>query len=402
MMKRLINLMPFLASFIGVVCAASLGSAQDAGSGDVSSEQAMHQRVEEGRKAWLADVELFGNYTYARTRFLSEEEALNEDSSEGAVVLAARGFIAKKGGAYRFRIAYGDPPNTLDGDESGLRVIDQAANEKFEIVVGPDSESPGQVIGWLAPREEASIDLEINALVNMNTPFCLSFDPISETMWDFNLDEAISMETLDNGHVVLTFKGEATRPRRYDGGSYATFIKEAFVDTSGEYPQIVQTIVSAFQLDEPTPFWTRRVTVKEWKDSGGISVPSVIRSVDGPARIGGEPQNYWFVSEWKSEDIGDRLPSDEDFAIKLDPEVRLKDMKTVPPDNIYNINRITDDDYLPPCGSSLADVVGNDDEGGVDWLCQIGLGLALIVAAAVVLRRRKKKRQGGEEVKSSE
>jgi hypothetical protein len=53
MMKRLINLMPFLASFIGVVCAASLGSAQDAGSGDVSPEQAMHQRVEKaGRRGW--------------------------------------------------------------------------------------------------------------------------------------------------------------------------------------------------------------------------------------------------------------------------------------------------------------------------------------------------------------
>ncbi|MDD3590724.1 MAG: LPXTG cell wall anchor domain-containing protein, partial [Thermoguttaceae bacterium] len=150
------------------------------------------------------------------------------------------------------------------------------------------------------------------------------------------------------------------------------------------------------------PFWTRRVTVKEWKDSGGVSVPSVIRSVDGPARIGGEPQDYWFVSEWKSEDIGDRLPSDEDFAIKLDPEVRLQGMKTVPPDYIYDINQITDDDYSPPYRDSIT------DDGDVDaraWISGIGfgiLGLALIVAAAVVLRRRKKKRQGGEEVKPSE
>ena len=193
-----------------------------------------------------------------------------------------------------------------------------AANKKRDIYC-PEAENPGQVYGSLATRQKDATGPGVDGLVNMNTPFCLSFDPISETMWDFNLDEAISMETLDNGHVVLTFKGEALRPRRYDGGTYATFIKEAFVDTSGEYPQIVQTIVSAFQLDEPTPFWTKRVTVKEWKDSGGISVPSVIRSVDGPARIGGEPQNYWFVSEWKSEDLGDRLPSDEDFAIKLDP-----------------------------------------------------------------------------------
>lgn len=127
------------------------------------------------------------------------------------------------------------------------------------------------------------------------------------------------METLDDGHVVLTFKGEGPEPRRYDRRNHIAFTKEAFVDTSEESPRIVQTIVSGFQRDEPTPFWTRRVTVKEWKDSGGVSVPSVIRSVDGPARIGGEPQNYWFVSEWKSEDLGDRLPSDEDFAIKLDP-----------------------------------------------------------------------------------
>lgn len=170
-MKRLINLMPFLASFIGVVCAASLGSAQDAGSGDVSPEQAMHQRVEEGRKAWLADVELFGNYTYTRTRFLSEEEALNEDSSEGTVVLAARGLIAKKGETYRFRIAYGDPPNTLDGDESALRVIDQAANKKFEIFIRPEAENPGQVYGSLATRQKDATGPGVDGLVNMNTPF---------------------------------------------------------------------------------------------------------------------------------------------------------------------------------------------------------------------------------------
>ena len=210
------------------------------------------------------------------------------------------------------------------------------------------------------------------------------------------------METLDDGHVVLTFKGEGPEPRRYDRRNHIAFTKEAFVDTSEEYPRIVQTIVSGFQRDEPTPFWTKRVTVKEWKDSGGVSVPSVIRSVDGPARIGGEPQDYWFVSEWKSEDIGDRLPSDEDFAIKLDPEVRLQGMKTVPPDYIYDINQITDDDYSPPYRDSIT------DDGDVDaraWVSGIGfgiLGLALIVAASVVLRRRKKNRQGGEEVKSSE
>lgn len=202
-MKRLINLMPFLASFIGVVCAASLGSAQDTIPQELSPELAMYNSIEEGRRAWLKNAELFGNYTYTRTRFLSEEEALNDASSEGTVVLAARGLIAKKGETYRFRIAYGDPPNTLDGDESGLRVIDQAANKKFEIFIRPEAENPGQVYGSLATRQKDATSPGVDGLVNMNTPFCLSVDAIHETIWGFNPDGAISMETLDDGHVVF-------------------------------------------------------------------------------------------------------------------------------------------------------------------------------------------------------
>ena len=53
MMKRLINLMPFLASFIGVVCAASLGSAQGTIPQELSPELAMYNSIEEGRRAWL-------------------------------------------------------------------------------------------------------------------------------------------------------------------------------------------------------------------------------------------------------------------------------------------------------------------------------------------------------------
>lgn len=96
---------------------------------------------------------------------------MNEASSEGTVVLAARGLIAKKGETYRFRIAYGDPPNTLDGDESALRVIDQAANKKFEIFIRPEAENPGQVYGSLATRQKDATGPGVDGLVNMNTPF---------------------------------------------------------------------------------------------------------------------------------------------------------------------------------------------------------------------------------------
>ena len=388
MKKRLINLMPFLASFIGVVCAASLGSAQDTIPQELSPELAMYNSIEEGRRAWLKNAELFGNYTYTRTRFLSEEEALNEASSEGTVVLAARGLIAKKGGSYRLRVAYGDPPNTLDGDERALRFIEHSANEKYCLLVGPDPWRRDQIVGQLGRNSKGSIDPDIGGLVNLNTPFCLSVDSINETPWGLYLNESSSMETLDNGQVLLTSKGSEKEDYYNSANKYVVaYTKQAFVDTSGEYPRIEQVVLSAFLPDEPTPFWTKTVTVKEWKESGGIMVPSVVRSVDGPAAVWGEEKDFWFVSEWKSEDIGDRTPSDQDFAVKLDPEIPVRGMASVPPGNIYDINRITADDFPRRSFSP-----SNDDEL---WIVGIGLGL-LIVLGVVVLRRRKKKRQANE------
>ncbi len=127
--------------------------------------------------------------------------------------------------------------------------------------------------------------------------------------------------------------------------------------------------------------------MKEWTEACGILVPSVVRSVDGPAAVWGEEKDFWFVSEWKSEDIGDRTPSDQDFAVKLDPEIPVRGMASVPPGNIYDINRITADDFPRRSFSP-----SNDDEL---WIVGIGLGL-LIVLGVVVLRRRKKKRQANE------
>ena len=348
----------------------------------------MYNSIEEGRRAWLKNAELFGNYTYTRTRFLSEEEALNDASSEGTVVLAARGLIAKKGGAYRLRVAYGDPPNTLDGDERALRFIEHSANEKYCLLVGPDPCRRDQIVGQLGRNSKGSTDPDIGGLVNLNTPFCLSIDSINETPWGLYLNESSSMETLDNGQVLLTSKGSEKEDYYNSVNKYVVaYTKQAFVDTSGEYPRIEQVVLSAFLPDEPTPFWTKTVTVKEWKESGGIMVPSVVRSVDGPAAVWGEEKDFWFVSEWKSEDIGDRTPSDQDFAVKLDPEIPVRGMASVPPGNIYNINRITADDFPRRSFSP-----SNDDEL---WIVGIGLGL-LIVLGVVVLRRRKKKRQANE------
>jgi hypothetical protein len=58
----------------------------------------------------------------------------------------------------------------------------------------------------------------------------------------------------------------------------------------------------------------------------------------------------WIVSEWRSDDLGVRSPTDKDFVLQLPPDVGLVGMNHYPKDGLVDIDAITDDDFIPPSG----------------------------------------------------
>lgn len=65
----------------------------------------------------------------------------------------------------------------------------------------------------------------------------------------------------------------------------------------------------------------------EFVDAGGVMVPRIVRAAVRNVNT----ETSWNVHQWRSKDLGERLPTDDDFAVKIPAGVRVRGLLKPPP-----------------------------------------------------------------------
>ena len=64
---------------------------------------------------------------------------------------------------------------------------------------------------------------------------------------------------------------------------------------------------------------------------GGGMMARRLRRVGGPLKPSDQAKRVWVVQEWFSDDLGERLPTDEDFVVTIPPSTHVIGLKSPPP-----------------------------------------------------------------------
>ena len=301
-------------------------------------DEGLHTSLDAARETWLQNVSFYGTYTFKRTGFYSEEEAHTKSVEDKYIV--AKGFICKLKDKYRLQVIYVKEPKVegSSGSVSG-RSIDTVANKNFHAHFYPEQGTGFVASGSLNKRATYTIANIVPHLQAINTPFSFFLTPIVEISSSVSLEPQYGLTYLNDAGILLSFTGKDTGGNKY--------VREIIIRTNERIPVIEQITLHIFGNGgntEPLSSSTRKVL--EWKICDGISVPSHIRTVSGPLKPANIDADTWIVSEWQSDDLGKRPPTDKDFVLQLPPNVGLVGMNHYPKGGLVDIDAITDADFL--------------------------------------------------------
>ena len=296
------------------------------------------------RESWLQNVSFYGNYTFRRRVVYSEKESHTENFEDRHIV--SKGIICKLRDKYCFQEFYVAEPTVRKIDGGSIvsgRSSDVIADKNFRIEFEPKQGEKFTERGSLGKMSKYTISNIVSGLITSNTPFILFLDPITEMPSNTSLEPKYTITSLEGGRESLSFTGISTNGYRY--------IREVVIRTNEKIPVIEQITQHSFRIDTVEPLYSWTSKGLDWRSCNGVSVPSRVRTVSGPNKLtdfeSGAVTDTWIVSEWRSDDLGLRPPTDADFVLKLPPHVGLVGMNHYPKDGLVDIDAITDDDFLP-------------------------------------------------------
>ena len=352
--------------------------------GDALSAESRTKEILVGLKAakqhWLENASFCGNFTVKNSFqfdfdsdlnrlsfFKSEEEAMTGEIKDDK---PQTGFMAKRGNKYRLQTNVPDDTETRDPDwDNGPHLLYTVwiANDRFCFSLARCIDGSQSRPFFASDDENFLIKLsgEPGAVLSENSvnqpfpsPFAF-FCPKIDVILD-NADNDWTCSELENGRVLLTATVENPYSQYIDA-SYAA--SQPQYKVTDQYELTVRTDLGEPLLEQVRTTSTttyengkmdansRNVStfkVLEWKNCGGINVPSRVRNVgQGTSGISGRDEVVWFAHEWQSDDLGEREPNDDDFKLEVKPTDRFAHLKAVPKDNVIDIDAITDNDYDP-------------------------------------------------------
>ena len=334
--------------------------------------------LETARKTWLESVSLYGHYSFKRAVFFSEEDAQSKEIEDDKII--AEGLLCKKQDKCRLQVLYKEPPyESLKGVFSH-RSDDSIVNRHYRIFYNPAQGKDFPSGGCLTKAENGDFSDLTSELSCINTPFRLFLNPVDFFSDAITIDSKPSCSDLGEGRIKIFLSG------KNQAGNKTT--KEVVFRISGKVP-VIESIATHSPNGDKTV--NSLVVGLDWMESGGLEIPSRIRSYTGPLKPEDSDSDTWVVSEWKSEDLNSREPEDSDFVLKLSKGERLEGMRRIPKDRRVDLDRITDEDLLSGgLDYGLEDGDTFEIESGLVWrivLVIVGAGMILL---ALFIRKRKK------------
>ncbi|MBQ3388329.1 MAG: hypothetical protein IJG60_03865 [Thermoguttaceae bacterium] len=354
-----------------------------------SEKDALLDRLRRAREDWIQNASFCGHFTLRHQVFSSEEEAMAAETPVGGI--RAHGFIAKLNHKYRLQ--------TIHEHDDNVKVIgplseDTVANDRFGLTVSYmintiDDTQPSFDGGLekaldpnYIPSRISEYGLPCSFFSDRITAYAYAY--ISET--DFNIE----CTRKEDGRYLLTIARMI--PDIEDS------VEELTIRTDGDSP-VVEQITRTRKDSERTMKTVSKVL--EWRDCGGFAVPVRTRTVQGIQFTQQEGMNrdHWQMSEWVSEDLGERPPREKDFAVKVQWGDILIHLKKPWWKRTIHIDKLTDRNYDP----EIPDFLKNPDKypprkkrlSEEDLYLKLGCsaaGLALIALALVMKYRARKKK----------
>ncbi len=353
---------------------------------------------------WRSGVEFRCRYTF-RQGFAPSKAAALEGQFGSRVGKPededrATGVFCKRGQRMRMSADYGRPPDVVEdrywGSTASNISFDEASTAdlflSYRLPVGND---PGQAA--ILRRTEADYGLERAGPLSRGilNPFSFGGGEVGSLsrMYAGRPEYGEQVEflaaTAEADHLAITIV--RTSPGRHRLVARVTFWR-------GAAPPVISKIEEEVDATPGGGRRTERVLVaSNFVPCGRAMMARVVRSAAGPMAVSGQGQSQWLAKEWVSEDLGNALPSDEDFVITIakasaiwglrDPPlpgtVRRLDLSTIPLEEVASPRDAFPDEALA--------FPGAPSPRRYWWL---GLLVVLIVgglAAALVLRHRRSK-----------
>jgi len=302
-----------------------------------TEDEALLTSLDAARESWLQNVSFYGNYTFKQTGFYSETEANTTDIEDRYIV--AKGVICKLGDKYRLQAFYVEKPEVVNSSGAvSKRSIDTIANKNFHAHFYPEQGVDFPASGSLNKRGTNTVSNVVSHLQTFQTPFVFFLNPIAEISSSISMEQKYGLMNLEGGRILLSFEGKSANGSRH--------IKEVTIRTNEKIPVVEKITQHRFGNEGSNkPLSSSTKKVLEWKMCDGMNVPSRIRAVSGSHKpVSGE--DVWIVSEWRSDDLGNRSPTEKDFVLQLPPDVGLVGMNHYPMGGLFDIGKITDEDFL--------------------------------------------------------
>ena len=303
-------------------------------------KEALLESLRQAREDWIENASFYGHFINRSGSFASEEEALAAELDDAG---ASTGFACKLKNKYRRQIIL--PPRDRGGETVPQATFDKIANDRFSVTfsrnAGDYQDRPeGGYIKKLSGKPGASF----RDLNEVTTPWWV-FTAKANLLYSQREDAEIpdcEYTKPEDGRALL--KVRETLPPMEEGDSGLVLDQEVTVRTDTEEPLVERIVTFLYDEGKETPFVKQIVDILEWRECGGVPVPTRFRWVHGIIDPALQKKPGWLCWEFQFTDLGERQPTDGDFKLEVRAGDNIPPLKRIPENNIIDIDAITDDD----------------------------------------------------------
>ena len=335
-MKQTIRIAALFCAAVCCLAAQNLFSEE-------GEKEALLESLRQAREDWIENASFYGHFINRSGSFASEEEALAAELDDTG---ASTGFACKLKNKYRRQIIL--PPRDRGGETVPQATFDKIANDRFSVTfsrnAGDYQDRPeGGYIKKLSGKPGASFR-DLNEVTTPWWVFTAQANLLYSQREDAEIPDCEYTEPED-GRALL--KVRETLPPMEEGDSGLVLDQEVTVRTDTEEPLVERIVTFLYGEGKETPFVKQIVDILEWRECGGVPVPTRFRWVQGhidPAvhkQLRFPPWTCW---EFQFTDLGERQPTDGDFKLEVRSGDNIPPLKRIPENNIIDIDAITDDD----------------------------------------------------------
>ncbi len=357
--------------------------------------ESVFQVLDAGVEKWRFGVEFRCHYKYRQGTASSRDEALRGEFGAAAGKPGdentATGVFHKRGGQLRLSVDYGRPPDDATGRGTGEVVtncsFDEVSSPQLYLQYIPKYGKVGNSVNvWKRPERESG---KLQAGPSMGAvldPFVFGGGVTGSPLTAFAPRPAFqetvrrSLEKMDSDHIV------AVMIRTGKGGNMDTR-RVAF--WTAHSPPVIERIEEVAQVANGQQRVETLTQGSRFVQCGGGMMARCVRRLAGPLLPRGGSRPVWVSEEWISDDLGERMPTDEDFAVTIPPSVAVSGLKKPPPvgsARTLELAKYTIDDLITNFSAPVDLTAKPADEGArsgwreaLPWL--IAAVLVILVAA---------------------